>query len=74
MLSILSCSNLLVRVLPVLVSVDHEGDSLLIDLTFLRSILVVSHIDLVAELVLEDNSLEGRADWQTEALDVSAQR
>ena len=73
MLSILSC-NLHVRVLAVLVCVNHKGDSLLIDLTPLHSILELSHIDLVAELVVEDNSLEGRADRLTEALDVSAQR
>ena len=72
MFSVLSV-NLHVRVLPVLVCINHEGDSLLIDLAPLHSILVLSHVDLVAELVVEDNSLKGRADRLAEALDVSAQ-
>ena len=72
MLSILS-RNLHVRVLSVLVCINHEGESLLIDLAPLHSILVVSHIDLIAKLRVEDNSLKGRADRLTEALYVSAQ-
>ena len=72
MLCVLSV-NLHVRVLPVLVCINHEGDSLLIDLAPLHSILVLSHIDLIAKLIVEDNSLECRADRLAEALDVSPQ-
>ena len=72
MFSVLSF-DLHVRVLPVLVCINHEGDSLLIDLAPLHSILVLRHVDLVAELVVEDNSLKSRADRLAEALDVSAQ-
>ena len=72
MLSVLS-RNLHVRVLPVLVCINHEGESLLIDLAPPYCILVLSHIELVAKLRVEDNSLEGRADRLTEALYISAQ-
>ena len=72
LLSVLSC-NLQVGVLPVLVRVNHEGDPLLIDLAGLHCSLVLAHIDLIAKLVVEDNSPEGRADRLTEALHVSAQ-
>ena len=72
MLSVLS-RNLHVRVLPVLVCINHEGESLLIDLAPLQCFLVLRHIDLIAKLRVEDNSLEGRADRLTEALYISAQ-
>ena len=71
MLCVLSF-NLHVRVLPVLVCINHKGDSLLIDLAPLHSILVLSHIDLIAKLIVEDNSLKCRADRLAEALNVSA--
>ena len=58
MLSVLSC-RLQVRVLPVLVCINHKGDPLLIDLAPLHSALVLAHIDLIAKLIVEDNSLEG---------------
>ena len=72
LLSILSC-RLQVRILAVLVCINQEGDALLIDLAGLHCSLVLAHIDLIAKLVVEDNSPEGRADRLTEALHVSAQ-
>ena len=72
MLSVLWC-NLNVRVLPILVSVNHKGDSLLVDLASLHPVLVLSYIDLIAKLIVEHNSLKCRADRMAEALDVSPQ-
>ena len=72
MLSVLRC-NLNVRVLPILICINHEGDSLLIDLAPLHSVLILSHIDLIAKLIVEHNSLKCRADRMAEALDVSPQ-
>ena len=72
MLSVLRC-NLNVRVLPILVGVDHKGDSLLVDLASLHPVLVLSYIDLIAKLIVEHNSLKCRADRMAEALDVSPQ-
>ena len=56
MLSVLWC-NTNVRVLPILVGVNHEGDSLLVDLASLHPVLVLSYIDLIAKLIVYHLSL-----------------